>query len=1042
MVKEIVVLITGLILFPAMASAEPVLTDFVYIDDFEDGSVGSWTSYPPAQDTAYDPTIWVRPLRSAGDVPNRALYREIQPNYKITCEFGVREKFNLYVNNESSLSFRCMISCYTGTEGLSLRFGFRDGTDITFPVPFTETGSWRNVSINFSDFIGNDDAKKLDAIAFMAVCPNADPETVLKLGIDDVRISGNHEAEWIVTSPSVHKLAERKDLIAGRHFRAREDITITSTAPCSIERGRLTVSRALTGEDKKSFPMKGLNGDALEVTIKDGPEPGFWRAVLEGETIDNKTVMTSFVFLVRRSDIPNEHPRLFISKQDIPEILDRAGSEHLKNVRDSIRKRAEDLRNEHDVDSFNYNLDAYDDIYWLPTFGGYYGAIWIPNSYIRENAVEYALSGDETAGEAARRGLLKLAAWPTFVHHHILNQGQNTYWPAAIMLSDLALSFDLVYDSMSDDEKRTVANTLFEKGIKPVFEEYVRDNRVSSSTSNWISDAMGAIILSSAAVSEEYDDTELEPYLSGAILRLGDLIHATFDPDGAYGEGALYYSHALHCLTKSMPVLERLYNVHFPDDLIRNSHYFLIYQSDEASGRIYDFGDAFESISLFKNTGYLGFGNFAWLIGKYRDPHLKWFYDLNPGMTERDLFFLDESVAPEPPDALPKVKYFHDAGTAVFRSGFAENDFIFVFRCGAFYNHHHFDQGSFFLSDNGETYITESGRTDYYTDPWYQKLYIQAGGHSTIIVDGNPESQRAGDFLHDVPAWKNRGEITDFIAFDGGACVSGRLDPLYKGMFQLLRRTALYFVPRTVVLVDQAVGDGDTETISLRFHTRHRDDILLEGNNARISRPGGILDVTAFGPDGMDTGIVKRPMTLNEFAQENAVTMKARGFLEQSMTLGHGNTETCFVNVLTTDRSVTDNLDPVNTDNCLKLSIGDKICYINKKQVSYTSGGITTDALAYIPHDTGFTAIRTKTLTVDNKIVLKADTPVSLSFSNGDIQTLSYSASEETVISLALDHKPGSITLYDEILNNWRYDSNTGFLYITLQPGQGDLILK
>ena len=52
--------------------AEPVLEPYVFRASFEDGAVGPWSSYPPAQDTAYDPTIWVRPLAREHNVDNRA----------------------------------------------------------------------------------------------------------------------------------------------------------------------------------------------------------------------------------------------------------------------------------------------------------------------------------------------------------------------------------------------------------------------------------------------------------------------------------------------------------------------------------------------------------------------------------------------------------------------------------------------------------------------------------------------------------------------------------------------------------------------------------------------------------------------------------------------------------------------------------------------------------------------------------------------------------------------------------------------------------
>lgn len=39
------------------AGVRPRLKPATVIFDFESGSVGSWSSYPPAQDTTYDPTI-------------------------------------------------------------------------------------------------------------------------------------------------------------------------------------------------------------------------------------------------------------------------------------------------------------------------------------------------------------------------------------------------------------------------------------------------------------------------------------------------------------------------------------------------------------------------------------------------------------------------------------------------------------------------------------------------------------------------------------------------------------------------------------------------------------------------------------------------------------------------------------------------------------------------------------------------------------------------------------------------------------------------
>ncbi len=70
---------------------------------------GAWSSYPPAQDTAYDPTIWVK--RVEGN-PSLALAREIQPWSANSYTFGVRRKLDLLATPDSVLSFRYYLKAY------------------------------------------------------------------------------------------------------------------------------------------------------------------------------------------------------------------------------------------------------------------------------------------------------------------------------------------------------------------------------------------------------------------------------------------------------------------------------------------------------------------------------------------------------------------------------------------------------------------------------------------------------------------------------------------------------------------------------------------------------------------------------------------------------------------------------------------------------------------------------------------------------------------------------------------------------------------
>lgn len=1029
-----------LVLFVCAAfrvGAEPVLDPYVFNETFEDGSVGAWSSYPPSQDTAYDPTIWIKPIK-AEKADNRALYREITPNYNIDYLFGVRKIVSMTVDRSSTLTFRAFIKSNRDVSGVKVQFGFADGTSAEKLVPFSTRESWRDCTVALAEFLGSSQMKKLDAVAFMAVCPNADPENLLRFGIDDVSINGMRESRWEITSPAVHRLDEWNDLIAGVHFAEGGSIVIEGNPPFAAGSAAVTVSRAFTGEDEKLFRMT-LSKDTGSWTVKiplteqSGVTAGFWRATFIASAKDKKsdTASSSLVFLVKTKNAPAENPRILMNRGDAEKIKAKAADGRMKTVWENLVRRAANARGRYDYNDFNYNLDAYDERYWLPTYDGYITAISAPSSYIRSNAVVYGVTGDAETGDAARNALLKMADWPSYVHPHILNQGQYTYWPVGQKLTDLAIGFDMIADRLSPAERKKVADALYSKGVTEVFKEYVRDNRVSSNTSNWIGDVTSGGMLCALAIMNDKKDEELEPYFTGMLLKLGALIDGCFDTDGGYGEGFSYLNHAMHCMNIALPTIEKMYGVHFPSKLYTCLDEF-IYAYDPETKEIADWGDT--------STGIGSLSVFTYVITKTRNPYYKWLYDRTPGSDDTDLFMMDDSIPSQSPDNLPKIRLFRDTGTAVFRSGFGHDDFALLFRCGAFFNHQHFDQGSFYLSDRGETFLKEVGRSDYYNDPWYQKMVIQPYGHNCILVNGNNESQSAGDILRDVPAWNQYSEVTDFLTFDGGGFASGKLDPLYKGYFDYLRRSILFIEPRTAILIDELDGAAGAKTAELLFHAPHRDDISVSGSDALVTLPGGTLTIRTVVSPELKAEVMKRPLTLYEFQRENAVTMKARGYLK--LTAGLGGSGTAIVNVLSTDNQVLNALNPKKESGVTTLTVNGTSYAINTSAghpagAEYTVGTAATDALVYARTSAGYIAMRATKLTVDGKSLFTSDKPVSVSFRDGDVMTFDYDAHDGARLAVALSSKPKIVTLNGEKFRAWDYAK--GVLTINLAAGSGTI---
>jgi hypothetical protein len=530
----------------------------------------------------------------------------------------------------------------------------------------------------------------------------------------------------------------------------------------------------------------------------------------------------------------------------------------------------------------------------------------------------------------------------------------------------------------------------------------------------------------------EYSDKQLEPYLTGMILKLGELVKMTFDRDGSYGEGYSYHNFTMQTLSEIMPVLERNFGVKFPET-VANSYKYLIYQMNPATNKLLEFGDTNDNYFGVTGSKFFPMSNFAHLIGKYRNPHLKWLYDLSPGYSDRDLFFLDETVIAKNPEHIPKIKLFRDVGTVIFRSGFDTNDFIFVFRCGPFYNHQHFDQGSFFLSDLGNEFITEAGKTDYYDDPWYQKLFIQPGAHNCILVNGNPESQRAGDMLNDVKAWQNYAQITDFIEFEEGAFVSGDLTKIYKEKFKNLSRNILYIKPRTIVLIDRGTGANGAGQMNLRFHTLRKNNISTEGNTTRIHRNKSTLFVNTIFPDSYTSEILKRPLTLAEFNQENAITMTARGFLQLT------TDSNSFINILTTENNIISNLDVKNTNDYTQFKIDNNIYFVNNREEKLVNiGNIKTDALIYSSQKDAFMALKVKQIFKGSKNFFTAHSRISIAVKQGKITTVKYSAPQRTKINFYANTKPQKIEFDGKLVTNWKYDK----LSIRLNISEGEGVIR
>ena len=454
--------------------------------------------------------------------------------------------------------------------------------------------------------------------------------------------------------------------------------------------------------------------------------PGLYRCQITAFLGDSAVSETYMTFIIIDAARFTKHPRLLFDTSSIDDLKKRFASERFASVREAFQKEAVSYREKVPVETVVYDFDQFPVKNWIETLWNWFiDRIMNFREALYTNAIVYAMLGDSEAGDYCRRIMLALAGFPCWNHPWMQNRGFHSYFPIGEMAESYALAYDLVYNLLSSEERRVVRDGVIKNYVAPTFRTYVEQNRITVNTSNWISHINGGALMCLTALygDDEYE-SDLEPWLTGFLLKEHRYIGKAFGRDGSYGEGFRYYNFAMHSFARVIPMLERQFGVDLSAP-IRNSYRETLWAGIPRDDIIFTFGDSQGFIRGEAQAYWIGgqsgpMNNWAWLVARTRDPYLSWLYhSLKNYDTLEEVINETDDVAQKEPDDLPPVAFFRDVGTAVFKSGWDSGDFVFVFRSGPFYNHQHMDQGSFFLADHGRIFLEEryDGDHHYYDDP-------------------------------------------------------------------------------------------------------------------------------------------------------------------------------------------------------------------------------------------------------------------------------------------------------------------------------------
>jgi len=834
-------LFAGFFSRPAAAQAGREVTiaqpsPWIFRADWSGGFCG-WMSFPLAQDVGYDPSLYVDQQGA-----HSVLVHNFIPHGERKAWFGLIRPLHFFAGPKSIVEISYDLKIAGAMKDLHIILAAADGRQYSAALP-SQNGTHR-VRILAAE-LGLTKREPVQAIVLRGLIDNPTPGIESQWLLKAFALHAERATQVALASPKLESSVDG-DWVARKIVRAGSSLQIeiksqSSPAQASVYDG---AGRLITTVSSRS------GGRQIAVPILSAATPGLWRCKLT-----QRGAITEFRFFVLGT-IP-EHPRLLLSGAR----LDRLRTdERYAQVRSEIHSRAQNL-----ASTITYNKAAGDNIELMPMGRGiepatqgelkpYFQLVENYSNAVAYNALDYRLNGNAEALNSARRALLTMAQWVTWVPRRFRSHGLKTYYEVGVITQRLAFGYDLIASELSPEEKRSLEQAFWKQAIAPVVEEYFLFNRDPVGASNWMANSLGGALAAAIAVAgdvPEWDERE-GPAIAELQYGFEQLLEGLFPGDGSEAEPLGYENFAMQGISWAMSSLDALHVTPIgADETIRG--FWWPYYARVRPGMQLDTGDF--------NGHQTKLPGFAWTAEHAGIPELRALYDSeakvdlsrgasvgeNGHLLEEMPGPLDLACCSEPAPSFPSPapsRVFPKRGSAVLRSGWQPDATVISLRAGPWFNHEHHDEGSFQVAAFGQKLIDEAGYASYYTDPHYPDYFTQAAGHNALLIDGDPFSQAAFNgrywaaFSHPRFSSELLTRDFDYLNLDLTTAYAGSLKSYHREFF---------FAKPDILVVRDTVNAPQAHVFSWLLHAPPGSNVTAGSGEAVIAAEKASAGLVALG---------------------------------------------------------------------------------------------------------------------------------------------------------------------------------------------------
>jgi len=410
----------------------------------------------------------------------------------------------------------------------------------------------------------------------------------------------------------------------------------------------------------------------------------------------------------------------------------------------------------------------------------------------------WLLTGDRQYCRRAKAELLAVCAFPDWRGDKFLVTAETAF--------GAAIGYDWLYDSLTDNERRQIAQAIVEKAIQPGLDEFAAPRPPCWATAavNWYLVCNGALMIAALSVAE------FDPRAARLFALCRKSISTGFHeygPDGGWAEGPGYWHYATQYAIYLLDSLWTAFGTYLGLDASPGLSATGLFRLHAAgpSGKLFNFADGEEDHS----GGYWLF----WLAKRYRHP-----VDAGIELHGRKVHPMDllwfEADGRDPSD-MPTARRFQAAGVVMLRGRWDNSNSTYLgIKAGAndACKHGHYDLGSFVLDANGARWAMDLGPDDYelpgYFEPEMRSRYYRTStiGHNTIVINSECQPPTAAAVI----TYERFDEKISFVVLD--------LSAAYPSTVRARRGFAL--IDREhVLIVDEIVPKTRLSSVAWQMHT-------------------------------------------------------------------------------------------------------------------------------------------------------------------------------------------------------------------------------